>query len=431
MPSKPPFSLDQVLSTFGEINDRLESACSLTTGRSKSKELLLGRSNASLRRYAMSTMKYKMKKNLHFLKDLTGRHSHDTHPATVEDFEKAGAFKKPFIPLIDLGAFPLMDVRKGLCSIEGLKKHNISEVVIMEDRDPRFFLNYKKFSRMGLIPLSKHRNVTDNDILPWNMQDLRDLVTLFHKHDMKVHIGFWGHIDDNADNPFIRENREVLCPAITGSDDTNPLSIVHHEGEIMTFGDYVAGQYKKLVKDFGFDGLFLGDGLCGYRSFMDPLQTGHFEYTQKGWEMFYANLSHEVRKQGGKLMTFDVMGRTYKDALASGIDYKAILPHLDYLFFQSYGQTAWNAYMHIPTYTLARDKKALKSILAELPKKEQKKLFYTLEIRDTVEGWEATCGAAGRQLRSLDPLAAGKLGVWSNEMIRRLLTTPHSHSGLK
>jgi hypothetical protein len=189
----------------------------------------------------------------------------------------------------------------------------------------------------------------------------------------------------------------------------------------MAFADYVIGQYRKLNRDFGFDGLFLGDGLMGFRDFKDPNAPYYFSSTTPLWTDFYQRLHqgvHEITPDG-KLWAYDVMGKGTADAKKNGVDLPGITPHLDSFVFQAYGSDAWGKdYMALPGYDLARDQKAI----AELPPELQAKTKYSVSFGDAVEGWTASAASNKSKHQALKNHARqGGLGVWSNQAIRRLI----------
>ena len=412
-------SSEEIYKVFSDVNEFIFSKCKLKYSDVPALDMLLGKSQKGLRKFAYSMAKYKTKELLRTTKEgaFFWKKYHRFH--SLHDLKSDGAMDSPFVPMIDLAAIPMMKLRQNKLTFDHLKASGIDHVVIMEDRNPLFFLNYKKSKMNQVIPLDRHKCDFDADILPWMEDDLRRLVELFHKSGIKVLIGFWGHIDDNAFNPFIQANRETLCPAIPGSDDLNPLSIVNNKGIISTFAGYVVHQYQHLAKNLGFDGLFLGDGLMGFRNFLTPRDVGGFRFSEDAWELFYQILSDGIReKLHAEIWSFDVMGRNYEDAKKSGVDYVKIMPYLDKLCVQTYGGVAWNKYMKIDGYTRERDAMAMQSIVGKLSESERNKVMYTLEMADTVEGWSTKKSDVQKQVESMSQFPGGKLGVWANEAVR-------------
>lgn len=354
---------------------------------------------------------------------------------TLNDVEKAGVKMESFSPLVDLSAFDLNKLRTGTLRLNSLTEKGIHEIVLMEDRDPLFFLNFQNFSPDMPVPLNRHGKtaganrpgsnpnhpVSPSDSAPeqWTMADLKNLIDRLHGAGLKVNIGFWGNFEKADNNPFLRRNAAALKPLIPGSSDLNPLSIVRDEqGREMAFADYIVEQYRKLHQAFGFDGLFLGDGLMGFRDFRDPNAPYDFSQTAPLWTDFYRRIHqgvHDVTPQG-KLWAYDVLGKDPAGALRHGVDLAAITPYLDTYVFQAYGNDAWGEnYMALPGYDLQRDQSAL----AALPPDLLEKTRYTVGIGDNVEGWRGTPQSIAQKAGALSANARqGSLGVWSNQALR-------------
>lgn len=336
----------------------------------------------------------------------------------LDEVEKLGVKMDTFSPLVDLSAFDLKKLRSGQLNLEKLKEKGLKEIVLMEDRDPLFFLNYKDFSPNSPVPLDRHGRPPQD----WTMADLRKFTEMAHQAGLKVTIGFWGNAKNAEKNPFIKKNWEALKPVIPGSDDLNPLSIVKdQDGKPMPFADYILKQYGQLVKDFHFDGLFLGDGLMGYRSFQDSEAPYDFSSTSKLWTDFYRRLYlgvHQITPEG-KLWAYDVMGKGNTKAIKHGIDLKAISPYLDTYIFQAYGSDAWGQdYMKLPGYDLTRDKQEISDLPPELAAKTK----YTLAFGDKVEGWSVKSKTIQEKHQAINSYAKlGSFGVWSNQAIRKML----------
>lgn len=345
-----------------------------------------------------------------------------TPEAGLSDLEKAGVKMDKFSPLVDLSAFNLQKLRSGTLRLENLTQKGIREIVLMEDRDPLFFLNFQNYSPSTPVPLNRHAAPQDSGREQWTMGDLKNLIGQLHGAGLKVNIGFWGHFEKAENNPFLQRNAAALQPLIPGSSDLNPLSIVRDgQGREMTFADYIVAQYGKLHQAFGFDGLFLGDGLMGYRDFRDPNAPYDFSQTAPLWTDFYRRIHQGVHRitPEGKLWAYDVLGKNPADALRHGVDLAAITPHLDTYVFQAYGNDAWGEnYMALPGYNLGRDQAAL----AALPAPLREKTRYTVGIGDQIEGWRGTAESIGQKAHALTPHARqGSLGVWSNQALRAII----------
>lgn len=348
-------------------------------------------------------------KNL-FNKDKTPDHK-------IDDLEKLGVDMKNFSPLVDLSAFDVGKLRNGTLNMDKLKEKGIKELVLMEDRDPLFFLNYEQYSPDAKVPLDRHGKPPQD----WTMADLKKLLEQAHKSGIKVNIGFWGNFKNAQSNPFLKKNMDALAPVIPGSDDLNPLSIVKDEhNKDMPFADYVLKQYQKLVHDFHFDGLFLGDGLMGYRNFRDPAAPHDCSDSTKLWTDFYRRMYLGVHKitPDGKLWAYDVMGNGSSKAMRNGVDLKSIAPFVDNYIFQAYGSDAWGKdYMALPGYDLARDQKEISDLPPELAAKTK----FTLSLGDSVEGWSVSQSSIKDKYAALAGAAKqGSFGVWSNRAIRDL-----------
>jgi hypothetical protein len=327
-------------------------------------------------------------------------------------------FKKgSMAALADLGAFDLKLFRKGLIDFSVLAENGIKEIVIMEDRDPMFFLNYDGYGDKKRVTLARQNGNSDK----WTMDDMKKLILKLHEFGVKVILGFWGNAGNRKGNPFIKKNWENLAPVIPTSDDINPLSIVKDSGgEFMLFADYVVSQYKKMKNDFGFDGLFLGDGLMGCRAFLDvrgPYDVSDFADL---WTDFYERIYLGVKEAGGgdTLWAYDCMGNGLGRAMKNGVDLKRLCGFIDNYIFQAYGGDSWGEYMKLPDYNQQRDLKEIASLPPELKEKTR----YTVALGDNVEGWYGNLVSIKEKHELLkDHAKKGTLGVWANEMIRALL----------
>lgn len=335
-----------------------------------------------------------------------------------DDLEKMQIMGKDYTPLVDLGSFDLSKLRSGQLNYQHLIDRGIKELVIMEDRDPQFFLNYSGYDADRTVPLNRHGNASDL----WTMGDLKKLVDQLHQNNIKATIGFWGNNGNLKNNPFLAKNEQALTPVIPGSDDINPLAFVDTpDHRNIPFADYVVEQYQKLKNDFAFDGLFLGDGLMGYRNFLDP----HGPYDASGystlWTDFYKRIFLGIKtiNPNDTLWAYDCLGRGRQAALKNGLDLEAITPYIDHYIFQSYGNDAWGKdYMDLPGYDNQRDASHLNSLPAALKKKTK----YTIGLGDKVEGWTGHLPQIKAKHQALSPDARqGTLGVWSTSLLRKEL----------
>jgi hypothetical protein len=336
---------------------------------------------------------------------------------TFDNLDEAGIDKKTFSPLVDLGAFDLQKIRDGNADFSKLAEEGVKEIVLMEDRDPMFYLNYNGYDPRKEVPLNRHGAKNER----WLMEDMKKLIELLHKAGIKVVMGFWGNSGNHEGNAFINRNWENLKPVIPLSDDINPLSFVKdNEDHEMPFADYVVRQYAKIKRDFHVDGLFLGDGLMGYRSFLDSQGPYDLEDTAPLWTDFYRRIHKGIKEQGDNdtLWAYDCMGNGTEKILRNGVDLKALAPHIDNYIFQAYGSDAWGKnYMRLPGYDLQRDTREAST----LPPSLKVKTRYTVGLGDSVEGWIGRRADIKAKHALLERNAhKGTLGVWSNEIVRRL-----------
>jgi hypothetical protein len=305
----------------------------------------------------------------------------------------------------DLGAFPRpLPVLRGL---EG--------VVIMEDRDPEFFLAFDAYDSTAGTRLNRH-----GPLHAWSTQaDLRDLVAHFHGQNIKVAIGFWnyGGWAFHKKARWLRSHRELAH--VRWSSQLYPFVRLRPEG--ITYGEHIARQYVRLHAAFGFDGLMLGDGLCGFGSPWDPDLYRDQAHTVPQWTRFYGVISEAVHRAAGVLLAYDQMGLSVSEARDHGADYRALADAgLDILVYQSYPQ-AWGGFW-LENYGSRFDLPAnianvstVKSALAGT----RARVFYTVELGDSVERWPVDAERTREQMAKLDPLADGRFLVWANDVLAR------------
>lgn len=339
----------------------------------------------------------------------------DAPDFTFEQLESLGIRKGEFTPLVDLGAFDLEKLNQGELDFEKLNERGVKQIVLMEDRDPQFFLNYKGFNSDAEVPLNRHGLDTDeHPRQSWTMADMKKLIEGLHGVGIKVVIGFWGNTGDKENNAFISRNWDAVRPVIPTADDMNYLSYVKDaEGKEMPFADYILAQYSKLNADFRVDGLFLGDGFMGFRSFIDNEAPYDASSLTPLVSDFYRRVHSGVHgiDAGDTLWAYDCMGNGTDRALRNGVDLYAVAEHIDTYVFQAYGSDAWGEeYMGLEGYDVRRDKLQL----ASLPPALQKKTVYTVGLGDRVEGWYGTADSIKEKNTHLSAYAKqGSLGVWS------------------
>ena len=315
----------------------------------------------------------------------------------------------------DLGAF-----RRPLPGLDGL-----DGVVIMEDRDPAFFLSFRDYTPGEDTRLNRH-----GPLHAWStQQDLRDLVSLLHSQRIKVAIGFWNYGGwlFHRRPRWLREHRELTHLPL--SSHLYPFVRLQPEG--MDYSDYIAHQYERLRGAFGFDGLMLGDGLCGFGSIWDPDLYRDREGTIPQWTHLYEVIADAVHRTQGVLLAYDQMGFSLSEAREHGVEYRALArAGLDVLVYQSYPQ-AWGGFW-LEEYRSRFDLNAniqnlltIKTALAGT----NTHVLYTLELGDSVERWRADPRQTATQRDTLDPLADGRFLVWANDIIACLRGPDHAEGG--
>lgn len=306
---------------------------------------------------------------------------------------------------VDLGAF-----RKPLPDLGVIKT-----IVIMEDRLPEFFLSFWDYEPNKIVPLNRHGPAKDYI----TQKDLRLLIQELHNQKKKVIIGFWGYWGiDLIHKPtgWLRAHPELRSRRLDETDIGNPFVTLLPER--ITLTEYIARQYEKLHRVFGFDGLFLGDGLSGYRYVQNPARYRDKEKSCQQWAEFYRVIAEAVHKTGGKLWAYDCLGLNYQEARLHGADYRLLVEAgLNVLVFQSY-PTAWVKYFRVQGKTgLNQDLENFKSIKQALVGRTNIEFCYPLELGDSVEGWWPKHKATRAQMKTFAPIADGKLLIWGNGTI--------------
>jgi len=306
----------------------------------------------------------------------------------------------------DLGAFPRPLPR--LAGLEG--------VVIMEDRDPRFFLSFAGFQPTRDTDLNRHGPRRD-----WATQDdLRILVARLHAQGIRAVIGFWNYGGwlYHRRPRWVRTHPELRHLAF--SSQLYPFVRLRPEG--ITYAEYIGRQYARLREAFDFDGLMLGDGFCGFSSIWDPDLYGDLARTIPEWTGFYRTVAEAVHGAGGLLLAYDQMGMSAAESLGHGVDYRALArAGLDVLVYQSYPQ-AWAGFWlesYRSRFDLAANLRNIATVAASVAG-TQTRVLYTLELGDSVERWSAEPRVTMAQLAALDPLAGGRFLVWANDLIAQV-----------
>jgi hypothetical protein len=296
----------------------------------------------------------------------------------------------------------------------------------MEDRDPRFFLSFSEYEPRRSADLNRHGPLHE-----WvTQEDLRTLVAQLRAQGLKVAIGFWNYGGwlFHSRPAWIRAHRELRH--MTFSTQLYPFVRLRPEG--MTYAEYIGRQYARLRAAFGFDGLMLGDGFCGFASIWDPDRYADLADTIPEWTGFYRTIAEAVHGAGGVLLAYDEMGMSVGEARGHGVDYRALASAgLDVLVYQSYPQ-AWGGFWlqsyrsRFDLHANVRNIATVTAALAGTPTR----VLYTLELGDSVERWWAEPQRTIEQIKALDPLAAGRFLVWANDIVARLSpAVAHAASG--
>ena len=173
------------------------------------------------------------------------------------------------------------EVAKTLAGVE------VEFVVLMEDRQPDFFLKYDKYNGESFVRLNRH--APHNNTYYPTQNDLKLFIQSFHDEGIGIHYGFWVHENRWVD----KRHPELLLTDSNGKRlqseyfiyDFNPLLKMEHDPvygitKDECFVDYICKQYSNLADDFMFDGLFLGDGGMGFRIFGDDsIGVNRYDYS--------------------------------------------------------------------------------------------------------------------------------------------------------
>ncbi len=307
---------------------------------------------------------------------------------------------------VDLGAFP-----RPLPRLEGLEG-----VVVMEDRDPEFVLSFQGYEPARPANLDRH-----GPLRAWTThEDLRTLVAQLRDHGIKVAVGFWNYGGWRFHHrpAWVRAHPELKH--LPFSSQLYPFVRLRAEG--VTYAEYIGRQYERVRQAFGFDGLMLGDGFCGFGSIWDPDLYDDREGTAAEWAAFYRTIAGAVHAGGGMLLAYDQMGMSAAEARRHGADYRALAgAGLDVLVYQSYPQ-AWAGFWlesYRSRFDLAANVRNLATVTAAVAGTKLR-VLYTLELGDSVERWWADPAGTAAQMHALDPLAGGRFLVWANDLVARV-----------
>lgn len=344
---------------------------------------------------------------------------------------------------VDLGAFRRDDPDRGVKRWLSAARR-VDWVVLMEDRDPDFFLDFRPGREDADVPLNRHGPFRD----AWTVADVRDLVRHLHRRGVKVLLGAWMHecawVDDRHPELLMRDAHGRLWQdKAARSADINPMKRLRADPsrgieEGLPFTTYVARQYEALRATFDLDGLFVGDGGMGFREFakdahdalwfdFDPawvrefastaacaphegcalagddaaasaadVRAHHAEawlaWTRAKWASFYRELADVVHATGGTLAAYNVMNYDPVLAREHGVDYRDLAEAgLDVLVFQTY-DWAWGPHGPldpVPHKDAATNQLALLLTRGHVGHDTGMRIVFTTETNDSVEGWKA------------------------------------------
>jgi hypothetical protein len=331
-----------------------------------------------------------------------------------------------------------------------------------------------------MVGLNRHGPRSD----AWRQQDLRRLVVALQTRGVRVLLGYWIHecrfVDERHPELLIRDQHGNLWQdEVERNADFNPMRRMRGDDEADVregerYSTWSARQYAKIQRDFGFDGLFLGDGGMGFRRHgKDWKDLRHFDFHEewlaefradagfmeheactldardvhvyhwphwvawntRRWTEYYREMAAAVHAAGGLLAAYNCMN--YDPALARlhGVDYREIArAGLDILVFQAYDY-AWGplgpfGFLHIERKDLATNLRALLRTRAHVGYDTPMQIVVTVETVDEVETWNAPeahtlgeayayGGAVAFDGDAWRRAADGALVVWGNDV-------PHS-----
>lgn len=349
---------------------------------------------------------------------------------------------------VDLGAFDPTEADAGAGTWLERASNVPAWICLMEDRQPDFFHGYHGFEPDGPVPLNRHGPHKH----AWTQADVKRLVDGFHARGVKVLLGYWLHecawVDERHPELLIRDQHGNLWQDVVERNaDFSPLRRLkadpeHDVREGERYSHWSGRQYAKLARDFGFDGLFLGDGGMGFRRHgKDWKDLRHFDYhedwlaelvadhafshhaecalanpdasTQQRsddvkahhwdhwvdfnnsrWTHYYREMADAVHATGGILAAYNCMNYDPAKARLHGVDYRGIAEAgLDVLVFQAYDY-AWGplgpfGFLHIARKDLATNLAGLLRTRAHVGYETNMQIVVTVETEDEVEGWNA------------------------------------------
>lgn len=319
-------------------------------------------------------------------------------------------------------------------------------VVIMEDREPDFFHGYRGYVADAPVPLNRHGPLPHQ----WTMSDLRRLVAALKENGVSPFYGYWLHecawVDDRHPELLMRTaDGSVWQDRELKNADFNPMKRMRAEPENGVeegerYHEWAARRYAEIARDFGFEGLFLGDGGMGFRRHghdwmdlrwfdYDAAWTSEFAATEgcvdhpgcalrcessasrrardvrehhwaawvawntDRWTSYYRETAEAVHRAGGKLAAYNVMNYDPAVARLHGVDYRAIAEAgLDVCVFQAYdyawgplGPFAWAGIRRKDHDTNLRSMLLARAAMGFAT---SCRLVITVETDDSVERWD-------------------------------------------
>ena len=371
---------------------------------------------------------------------------------------------------LDLGAFDPTLADCGVAAYVARAQRTLDWVVVMEDRQPVFFHGHRAFEPDATVPLNRHGPRSD----AWRQADVRRLVAAFHEHGLKVLLGYWVHecafVDERHPELLIRDATGALWQdTVEMNADFSPLRRMradaeHDVREGERYAAWSARQYARLARDFGFDGLFLGDGAMGFRRHgQDWKDLRHFDHHEdwhaefradhafsrhegcallaeadtptraadvlahhwehwvafntERWTEYYREMAEAVHATGGILAAYNVMNYDPVLARQHGVDYRGIAEAgLDVLVFQAYDY-AWGplgpfGFLDITKKDLETNLQALLRTRAHVGFDTPMRIVVTVETEDEVEGWNAPVPHTLGELHHYGGAVVEDRGAW-------------------
>jgi len=336
------------------------------------------------------------------------------HKISLEDINKDNLIN---FACTDLGAFTTIGKNN-------LQNSGVTGVVIMEDRIPDFFILYDKYQADADTTLNRHGPFKDL----YTQKHLKELVKELQNQNIKVFLGFWGqlydpHKNNNHNFQWMKDHPELWTLHRNDRRNSDIDALAFLQKENISFAQFIVNQFIKFKNDFNFNGLFLGDGLNGYRLFVNPHRYEDKEESKEDWTNFYKTISTGIHQLNCQLLAYDCLGLKPGKAILHGADYLAqAKAGLDYIIVQTY-PTAWGKKWLKNHHGF--DFKSCQNNLEKTYNKLKNtncKVLYTLEMGDRIEEWKAKARITKKQLKYFQKISHGKLLVWANELFYRLLT---------